>query len=467
MAAITDRILGLHGWVALLVVFAVPALESSAFLGFLFPGEIAVLLGGVLAFEHRISLPAALVAAVLGAVLGDSVGYEIGKRWGRAVLGKTVGHVVKREHLERAEHYLATKGGKAVFFGRFSAALRVLIPGLAGMSGLEYRSFLAYNAAGGVIWACGFVVLGYAAGGSWRSVEHVAKRASLVLGIVAVLVVAVVLAARWARHHQDELRGFARRQLDRPYIARQRERYSRQLGFLAKRLRPGGALGLSLTASLVGVGLLGWGFGTVVQDVLAGDDSARIDRPVLRVFARHREHWLTTAMRLVSGLGSAWLLIPLVLVAGGAWWLYKRDWRPGALLGVAYLGGFALYQTVKDLTQRARPPASLAVGHFGGFSFPSGHATESVAVWGMAAALLVWSHAAWPRKVEVWSGAVLIALMVGVSRVALGAHWPTDVLGGWALGGLWLGLLLAAARTLERLGRVGGGGTTRRSYAGR
>ena len=79
MSSLGDRILHLHGVAALAVVFLVPALECSAFIGFVFPGEIAVLLGGVLAFQHRVSLPAALAAAVLGAVVGDSVGYAVGR----------------------------------------------------------------------------------------------------------------------------------------------------------------------------------------------------------------------------------------------------------------------------------------------------------------------------------------------------------------------------------------------------
>ena len=86
IASLSSKILSLHGWVALAIVFLVPALEASAFLGFLFPGELAVLLGGVLAFQHRVPLWAAIVAAVAGAVIGDSIGYLIGRRWGRSLL---------------------------------------------------------------------------------------------------------------------------------------------------------------------------------------------------------------------------------------------------------------------------------------------------------------------------------------------------------------------------------------------
>jgi membrane protein DedA with SNARE-associated domain len=100
LGQVVDRILGLHGWAVLAVVFLAPALEASAFLGVVIPGEIAVLLGGVLAFEHRASLPAVLGAAVAGAIVGDSVGYLVGRRWGRRLLDGSVGRLVPRHHLD-------------------------------------------------------------------------------------------------------------------------------------------------------------------------------------------------------------------------------------------------------------------------------------------------------------------------------------------------------------------------------
>src|SRR2546423_5485101 len=132
IGGITDWILGLHGWAALVVVFLLPALESSAFVGFVFPGEIGVLLGGVLASQHKVGLGAVFVAGVAGAVVGDSIGYEVGQRWGRRLLRGSVGRFVKADHLDRAEQYLQRRGGTAVVFGRFTAALPVLIPGMAG-----------------------------------------------------------------------------------------------------------------------------------------------------------------------------------------------------------------------------------------------------------------------------------------------------------------------------------------------
>jgi len=448
---IADWILGLDGWAALAVVFLLPALESSAFVGFVFPGEIGVLLGGVLASRHNVALGAVLAAGIAGAIVGDSVGYEVGKRWGRRLLQGGLGRFVKADHLDRAQRYLQARGGKAVFLGRFTAALRVLIPGLAGMSGLPYPRFLAYNAAGGTVWATGFVLAGYFAGDSWRNVEHIAGRAGVVLFLLVVLAAVVVVAARWVGRHQERLVAFVSAQLDRPPLARLRARYERQIGFLARRLQPGGAFGLSLTASLAALVGVGWVLGAIVQDVVVGGGSIRFDRPVLDWFARHREPWLTTTMRIVTVLGGSGFLIPLVLAVGAWYWRRRRTPRPFTLLAATYGGAYLLAQAIKTLTARARPPARLAAGHFPGHSFPSGHATQAAAVYGMLAAVLAWSTPRWRRKVSAWAGAVSIVTVVGITRLYLGAHWLTDVLGGWALGNLWLLVVVVASQAVAGL----------------
>jgi len=445
ITSIADRILGLHGWAAVVVVFLLPALESSAFIGFLFPGEIGVLIGGVLASQHKVGLAPVLLAGIAGAIIGDTIGYEVGKRWGRRMLQGTVGRLLRADHLDRAEQYLQTRGGRAVFFGRFTAALRVLVPGMAGMSGLRYRRFLLYNACGGVLWATLFVSAGYAAGDSWRHVEHVAGRASVVLFLLIVLTVGVVVGARWVGRHQDGFRAFAAAQLDRPSVTLLRARYRRQIDFLARRVRPGGALGLSLTASLAALVVVGWGLGAVVQDVVVGDGSIRFDLPVLRWFARHREPWLTTAMRTVTVLGNSALLIPLVLVIGGWYWWRRGRPRPLALVIAAYGGSDLLSQAVRALTARARPPAVFAVGHFGGYAFPSGHATEATAVYGMLAVVLASGTRRWRAKVLGWAIAVLTAAVVGISRLYLGAHWLSDVIAGQCFGLGWVLAWIALA----------------------
>jgi len=107
-------------------------------------------------------------------------------------------------------------------------------------------------------------------------------------------------------------------------------------------------------------------------------------------------------------------------------------------------GAVALYDIVKPLVGRPRPPSSIWIGHYSGAAFPSGHATAAVALYA-ALALILSMGASYERRALVWSGAALVVLVVGASRVYLGAHWLTDVLGGYALGAAWVAVLVTIA----------------------
>jgi len=210
MSTVVGHLLAMPAWLALLLIFALPALEASAFLGFVFPGETALIIGGVIASQGHTSLAAVLAAGIGGAIVGDSIGYAVGRRWGRLILHSTLGRFIKAEHLTKAERALAVHGGWTVFVGRFTAALRVLIPGLAGMSRMPYRRFLGFNVAGALIWGALMVVAGYLAGNSWHTIAHLFSGAGLVLtclvaaGFVTVQVVRVRRRRRAASAQQTE-----------------------------------------------------------------------------------------------------------------------------------------------------------------------------------------------------------------------------------------------------------------------
>jgi len=148
-------------------------------------------------------VPAAVVVeAPIGKLQGAYIaeeaaafGYAIGRRWGRRLLTGTVGRWVRHDHLDRAERFLAERGGKAVFVGRFTAALRALVPGMAGMSRLHYGRFLAWNVLGGVLWATAFVVLGYLAGSQYQRLEHYAN----LIGLALLVAIAAFLVVRHRR----------------------------------------------------------------------------------------------------------------------------------------------------------------------------------------------------------------------------------------------------------------------------
>jgi undecaprenyl-diphosphatase len=407
VAGITERILSLPPWLVLALVFAFPALEASAFLGFVFPGEIAVILGGVAASRGTVPLWAVIVAAVTGAIVGDSLGYLIGRRWGTNLLHGTIGKLpVIRTHLDRhlesAQAYVRRRKGAAVFFGRFTAALRVLVPGLAGMSDVHYPTFLAFNVAGGVLWGTGFAVLGYLAGASYHRVEHIASRFGLGLLALIVLGLAASRLLRRLPNGSRRVTAIADRLAATKPLAWIRRRFPRQVGWCRRRLEPSNPLGFWLTFTVATCAFAAWSFGGITQDVVAHEEIALKDPHVTAWVVAHRTSWLTEVMRVVTWLGSTAVIIPVGLVVAFLLLWRARRWQPVILFAVAVGGAVALYNVVKRLVGRPRPPSHIWIGHYSGYSFPSGHATQSMAFYGLAAFVLSRGRS-YRAKVFLWS----------------------------------------------------------------
>lgn len=199
LEGVVANVLSIPPWAALLVVFALPALEASAFVGVVFPGELAVLLGGVLAAEHRVSLASVLLAAVAGAVLGDQVGYAVGARYGERLLRVLPERIVNPARLDAGRRTIRRLGAKAVVAGRWTASLRALVPGLCGMAGMRYRTFALANLVGGGLWAVTIVLVGYVAGDGWRRAQRALGEASIAAAGLVVVGGLLLLAIRHRR----------------------------------------------------------------------------------------------------------------------------------------------------------------------------------------------------------------------------------------------------------------------------
>jgi membrane protein DedA with SNARE-associated domain len=151
-----------------------------------------------------------MALVVLAAIIGDSVGYEVGKHLGtRLVKTKVLARYSRK--VENAQEFLRRKGGSAVFLGRFTAFLRAVMPALAGTSRMPYGRFLAYNAAGGIVWGIGFVLLGFLAGNSYEAVAQAVGR-DLAVVIAAVAVVALIAWHLRSRRRQQRRRAAGQRQ---------------------------------------------------------------------------------------------------------------------------------------------------------------------------------------------------------------------------------------------------------------
>lgn len=181
---------------------------------------------------------------------------------------------------------------------------------------------------------------------------------------------------------------------------------------------------------------------TVGAGLLLGGRAPAVDGAAVAWAAAHRSAGLTTAMTVLTDLGSLYTLGPLALLAAG-WLAFRRRFAGAAATLVATVGAVVLMNLAKAAVARSRPTLDPLLEP-GSPSFPSGHATQSAAVLLVLAVVLTRRR---PTRTAALAVAVALTLAVGLTRVYLGVHYPSDVVAGWLLGALWA---FAVLRTLDR-----------------
>ena len=452
-----ENILHLIEQYGYLLVFFGVMVES---MGVPLPGETILISAGILAQRGHLGVGYVILFGILAAVVGDQIGYWIGREGGRPFILRYGRYVfITPQRLGRAEAFFARHGGGAVFMARFFSGLRVFGALVAGMSRMRWSRFFLYNALGGIVWATVVVLAGYFLGSSIKVVERWTGQASVLLLALGVLALVLYLSYRWVLRHPERVKRWFDRIGGRHVYAFLESRAGL---WLERRFSPNGIYGLVLTVGLVLTGLFSWAFGGIVQDVVARDPLVRTDLAVVRYFHAHGEPYLTAGVSVFEAVFSPSVLLSVSAIAGLALLLLARrrgDFETG-LSGVVLLatavGTAALSISFKIMFHRPRPPSSLQLAPETGFGFPSSHAMVAVAV-----GATVWYlfglrplgrwGASWQQKSRIGLAVVALALLVGLGRVYTGASYPSDVLAGWALGGVWASVCLTAAEVFRRL----------------
>jgi len=198
-----------------------------------------------------------------------------------------------------------------------------------------------------------------------------------------------------------------------------------------------------LTISWVAIVGLACGIGVLLPDT----GVPHVDHPTDEYFAEHRTAWLVPTMRAITTVGSpGWVLTAVAVVAVVL--IVRRHFLDAAVLLVVAFGADAASQVVKNVVGRHRPPTSLRVVNVSarGLSFPSGHATVAAAGLGALAVLAAARATRSVIRTAALVAGVGAAVLVGLSRLYLGVHWPTDVLAGWVLAVSWMWAVTTAAR---------------------
>jgi membrane protein DedA with SNARE-associated domain/membrane-associated phospholipid phosphatase len=443
-----------------LLVGAFAFLETGAFVGLIAPGETAMLLGGLVAGQGQINLFTLIGVVWACAVAGDLTSFFLGRRLGRRFLERHGPRVhITPDRLEHVEGFFDRHGGKAILLGRFVGLVRAVAPFLAGSSGMRLRRFLPYDVIGAGLWGSSLVVLGYIFWQSFSTLVDYAKKGALALGAVIVIAVGLVWLVRWVRRPENRARVRERlaREAQRPAlrplaaVARPVVRRSRRPArFVWDRVTPGD-LGLELT-TVAAIGAVG--AYTFVAHILTLDDGGAPigDSMALRSSHRLEAGGVVDVARVVTDLGSLPVVGALVL-ATAAFLLWRRERGETVVLAAGFALAYAAVHVTKAALDRARPPDSLVGTDLS--AYPSGHAAYAM-TWIAVAVTLSRVLPNLASRAALVVGAIVVAALVGLTRVYLRAHWLSDVTGGWGLGAALFSLCGALALVVAYVRDNGG-----------
>ena len=263
------------------------------------------------------------------------------------------------------------------------------------------------------------------------------------------MVLTFYFAYRWVASHQVRLVNYAHAVVSYPPVARLLLRYNSYLRWLLRRLTPGEYLGLHLTVGLLmAVGSL-WFFSDLAEDVVTNDSLVRFDQAVAITLHDLATPALTKFFLVITAMGSVEMLTLLGLIVTVMYGLRRRWLHIGTWLA-ALVGGGILNQLLKGLFARPRPYFADPLLSETDYSFPSGHAMISLIAYGVLVYFAVLALQSWRASMAAIFGAGLLVVLIGISRMYLGAHYFSDIVAGFAAGGVWLSALITGMETIRR-----------------
>lgn len=424
-----------HPSIALAAVFAASMLEALAFIGTFIPGSSIVFIGGVLIGLNVLNPWWAAGAAITGAIAGDGISYWLGHHYREQL--RTIWPMKNHpDLLARGQHYFETNGGKSIFFGRFLGPVRAIVPVIAGMSGMEPVRFASINVASALAWAAAHMLPGVLFGASLQLAGAVSARLVGILLILAVLGwllyrgVHLLFRFGWPRILTIRDRAVAR-------ARRGSGLFSRTVLSLFDPTRPE-SQALLIAALLLIAGV--WLFSGIVQDIVSNDPLVRFDHVLNSQLQGLRTGWGDQLMVEFTEVGGPAGTIALIVTLS-LYFAYRRYWQTLRYWVAAAVIAEGLVWAVKFTLGRARPH-NIYTG-IEQYSFPSGHTTLSIVIYGFMAFLLANGKSTKQKLALTAVAAVLIGL-ISFSRMYLGVHWFSDVLGSLSLGLIWVCLLCIA-----------------------
>jgi len=409
-----------------LLVFGLILLESA---GLPLPGETMLVIASASAANGNLSIVGVVISAALGAIIGDMGGYWFGRTGGSYILKIVMGNSYDK-HLIKGQAFFNRYGAASVFLARFVPVVRIISANFAGITAMQFQVFSLYNAAGGLAWATVMGSIGYFFGKNLPLLESIMKR----LGMGVIISIGILFLAIWVTriliHNETQSIAILER------ILAQIKNRINQI-WLTNRFNINQQRLLYFVTGLLLILFFGWVFGSLAEDVSRKDSLTNYDVVIGSWFLAHATEDSSEFFFGITQLASLWV-IGLGSLTLSAWLIIRKNWTEFFTTLTSIGGGILLNLLLKNIFLRQRPDFPNAFYHESGYSFPSGHAMMSVLFYGIMSYLVIKIIKGWKWKVSMTIGALTLILLIGLSRIALGVHYLTDVLGGWSAGLTWL-----------------------------
>ncbi len=416
--------IGNHPTEAIVIVFLVSAGEALFVIGLFVPSTVVLVGAGTMIGLGRLDFLPIYIAASLGAIAGDAVSYWFGHHYKERV--RAIWPFSRYTGLlDKGERYFARHGGKSVFIGRFIPGVKAVVPGVAGIVGMNPARFAVINVVSAFVWSAAHLLPGMGVG---RAVD--ATSASNPRLLEALLLLAVLLAIAWyaTRFAFQWLMPRLETLRDR-LLAQTRGSNRRPVRILNRLLANEDGILAPFLFAIIALGAAA-SFIALALNLFFDPEFTRADKAVSAYVQSLRTPALDKIMIAVTMLGDGKVLaaLALAMVAVIGW---HRRWRLAGAVAAAFIGASLFVPVLKSIIQRARPTDLYSGAE--SFSFPSGHATLSATILGIA--VLLGANGLSRRwRLAAFLGGIAVIVVIAFSRVYLAAHWPSDVLAGVSFG---------------------------------
>lgn len=441
---------------ALLLVAGIIFAESGLLVGFFLPGDsilftLGILIQGSGSFHLDVNVNMAVIVLVIAAVLGDNIGYIFGKKIGPKLFKKPDSVLFKQENVQKAQEFYEKHGGKTIIIARFTPIIRTLAPIVAGIGKMKYKTFFLYNLIGGTIWAAGVTYLGFFAGkllhDAGVDVDSVLLPIILIIVSTSAIPAVIELMKNEKRRNRITEKIKETKYLNKiyPVIAKILKTIGKITSKIYGKIYPVISHSTFIPSIVMISGAVLFIF------ALTNMNNIDLNMPITEWFYDNRIRGFTDFYGFLSIMLDPKLVLFLTVMCSILWVMEKRRFKLALLLMTAVAFVYSIATSLKSLFSNPRPPVEFMARPIEiDYSFPSGH-TLTVMVLAFVIAYIV--SKVTKRKwaiIVAYLVALILTVVVAISRIYLGYHWMTDVIASIGLGCVAVSIIIVLDFTISQ-----------------